>query len=436
MIQAIKLRICPNEIQRIQIHDTIGCSRFIYNQMLAERKEVYEHLKDDKKALHDNKYRTEAEYKKEYPFLRKADSIALQSSREHLNKAYDNFFNGLKTSRKYGFPRFKSKKARESYTTKMTNNNIKIDIQRKMIQLPKLSWIPYKDNRVFSQNIKHATVSKMKTGKYFVSLTLEAQEDIKLLETVRKSKVSAYDMSTKDFLVNDLIKMESPRFYRTEEKKIAKAQRILSQKQEGSKNYEKTRRKVARIYEKVYNRKKDWTHKLTRELTDKYEAIILEDLNIKGMQKYNSGLSKSVTLDFSWHQFTTYLKCKMEWNGHHFVKVDRFFASSKICSNCSEKTNHLTLQDRIWTCSFCKTTHDRDVNASLNLLKEGLRILREERGVTIIHDDTTTDGTAGSHAFGEDVRPISILTNLYRQTSMNKEPPSVRGRESPPFRVE
>jgi len=305
-----------------------------------------------------------------------------------------------------------------------------------MIKLPKLKWIRYKDERVFTQKIKHATVSKTKTGKYFVSLTLEAQEDVELLKEVRTSKICAYDMSAREFLVNHLVKMESPRFYRTEEKKIAKAQRILSRKQEGSKNYVKARLKVAKLYEKVYNRKNDWTHKLTRELADTYEAIILEDLNIKGMQKFNSGLSKSVTLDFSWHQFTTYLKYKMEWNGHHFVKVNRFFASSQTCSKCGEKANHLTLNDRIWTCEACDTTHDRDVNASLNLLREGMRILREERGITIIHDDTTTDGTAGSHAFGEDVRPISILTNLYRQTSMNKELSFVRLRESPPFTVD
>ncbi|MFX1399568.1 MAG: RNA-guided endonuclease TnpB family protein [Promethearchaeota archaeon] len=420
MIKAIKLRIFPNDTQRILIHDTIGCSRFIFNQMLAERKEVYEQLKDDKEALYDYKYKTEANYKKEYPFLKKADSIALQASREHLEEAYNNFFNGS------GFPNFKSKKTRESYTTKMTNGNIKIDFQRKMIKLPKLKWIRYEDDRVFTQEIKHATVSKTKTGIYFVSLTLEAQDDVDLLVQIYLSKISAFDMSAKDFLVNALIKMENPRFYRKEEKKIAKAQRVLSRKQEGSKNYEKTRLRVAKLHEKVYNRKKDWTHELTRKLADEYEAIILEDLNIKGMQQFNSGLSKSVTLDFSWHQFTTYLAYKMEWNGHHLVKVSRKFPSSQLCSACGEKTNHLTLDMREWTCSHCGTHHDRDVNASLNLLKEGLRILTEERHVMVIFDKNdltkqTTDGTAGSHAFGEDVRPISILSNLYRQTSMNKE---------------
>jgi len=429
MIKAIKLRIFPNEEQRIQIHDTIGCSRFIFNQMLAERKEVYEQLKDDKDALYDYTYETEAEYKTEYPFLKKADSIALQASREHLKKAYNNFFNGS------GFPKFKSKKARESYTTKMTNGNIKIDFQRKMIQLPKLSWIPYSDDRIFAQTIKHVTVSKTKTGTYYASLTLEKQPDISLLMHLLYSKITAFDMSAKDFLVNSLMKMENPRFYRAEEKRIAKAQRVLSRKQEGSKNYEKARRKVARIHEKVYKRKKDWTHKLTRTLADEYHAIILEDLNIKGMQKFNSGLSKSVTLDFSWHQFVTFLTYKMKWNGHHLLKVDRFHPSSQLCSACGEKTNHLTLDMREWRCSYCGTHHDRDVNASLNLLYQGLLELVSENPLMIIHDDTPTVGTTGSHAFGEDVRPISILTNLYRQTSMNKELRLARD-ESPPFMVE
>jgi len=421
MIRALNVRIYPNKTQRIQIRKTIGCSRFIYNQMLIERREVYERFKDDKDALKKHTYKTEKQYKVAFPFLKEADSIALQASREHLIEAYQNFFNGLKKGRKVGFPKFKSKKGKETYTTKQTNGNIKIDFERKKLKLPKLEWLRFNDKRVFSEEIKHATIKKTKSNKYFVSLTLEAQEDVKKLQEVHEKDITAFDMSANNFLVNDLVKMENPRFYRLEQKKTKKLNKELSRKKKGSKNREKARVKLARHYDTIYNRKKDWTHKLTRKLADAFDAIILENLNVKGMQKFNSGLSKSVSLDFSWYQFTTYLKYKMEWLGKHFVLVDRFFASSKLCSRCGWKNNNLTLKERAWTCLDCGTTHERDENASVNLRNEGIRILKEEKYVTIIHDDKTTVGTTGSHAFGDDVRPKEILQDLFGQFSRKKE---------------
>ena len=410
MIRAIKLRIYPNEAEQVQIKKTIGSSRLLYNLMLAERIDVYEQLKDDKETLHNYQYKTERQYKEEYPFLKEADSIALQASREHLENAYAHFFNGLKKGRKVGYPRFKSKKGKETYTTKQVNNNIKIDFENKKIKLPKLRWLNYRDNRSFSERIKHATISRTKSNKYFVSLTLEAQEDIPLKQIIHEEDIIAFDMSAKEFLVNDAIRLRNPRFYRSEEKKTRKLHKNLTRKEKDSRNWEKARLKLAKHYEKICDRKKDWTHKLTRTLADNYDAVILEDLNIKGMQQFNSGLSKSVSLDFSWHQFKTYLEYKMAWLGKHFVLVDRFFASSKLCSHCGQKTNDLSLEERVWTCSFCGTFHERDENASMNLKTEGVRILKKENHITVItHNDTRTAGTAGSQAFGEDVRPIKIL---------------------------
>ncbi len=421
MIRAINVRIYPNKTQRAQIHKTIGCSRFIYNQMLSERREVYERFESDVEALKNYVYKTEKQYKVEFPFLKEADSIALQASREHLFEAYRNFFNGLKKGRKVGFPKFKSKKGKENYTTKQTKRNIRIDFERKKLKLPKLGWLRFNDNREFSEKIKHATVKKTKSNKYFVSLTLEAQEDAKELQEVHEKDIIAFDMSAKNFLVNILFKMENPRFYRSEEKKTKKLNRELSRKKKCSKNREKARVKLARQHDKICNRKKDWTHKLTRKLADSFDVVILEDLNVKGMQKFNSGLSKSVSLDFSWYQFTTYLKYKMEWLGKHFILVDRFFASSKLCSRCGWKNNNLTLREREWTCLECGSTHDRDENASVNLKNEGIRILKEEKDITIIHDDAPTVGTTGSYAFGEDVRPKEIFQDLFGQFSQKKE---------------
>jgi putative transposase len=388
--------------------------------MLNERKEVHERLKSKKEAFNNYKYKTEKQYKAEFSFLKEADSIALQASREHLLKAYENFFNGLKKTRKIGFPKFKSKRGKENYTTKHINGNIKIDFERKKVKLPKLGWLKYNDERIFSEKIKYATVKKTKSNRYFVSLTLEAQEDVKEKQIIYERDITAFDMSAKDFLVNNLVKMENPRFYRCEEIKTKKLHRELSRKKKGSKNREKARLNLARHYEKICNQKNDWTHKLTRKLAGSFDAIILEDLNIKGMQAFNSGLSKSISLDFSWYQFTTYLSYKMKWLGKHLILIDRFFASSKLCSCCGWKNNNLTLQARVWTCLDCGAAHDRDKNASLNLKQEGIRIL-EEKHVTIIHDDTSTGGTTGSHAFGDDVRPQEILRDLFRQFSRKKE---------------
>ncbi len=395
--------------------------------MLAERRKVYERLKDERDTLKNYTYKTEKQYKAQYPFLKDADSIALQASREHLYEAYQNFFHGLKNGRKVGFPRFKSKKGKETYTTKHTNGNIKIDFERKKIKLPKLGWIRYIDARAFSELIKHATVKKTKSNKYFVSLILEARDDVPSKQLIDEKDIIAFDMSAKDFLVNEMVRLENPRFYRSEERKTKKLNRELSRKKEGSMNREKARLKLAHHHDKICNRKKDWTHKITRKLADSYDAVILENLNIKGMQQLNSGLSKSVSLDFSWHQFTSYLKYKMEWLGKHFVQVDRFFASSKSCSHCGWKNNNLSLSERVWTCKDCGTLHERDENASVNLKQEGLRILKKEKHITIIHDDSTTGGTTGSHAFGDDVRPQEILRELFGQFSRKKESSSLRG---------
>ena len=421
MIRAINIRIYPNKMQRIQIHKTIGCSRFIYNQMLAERKNIYEQLKQNKEALKKHTYKTEKEYKAQFPYLKEADSIALQASREHLFEAYQSFFKGLKKGYNVGFPHFKSKKGKENYTTKQTNGNIKIDFERKKLKLPKLGWLKFNDKREFSEKIKHATVKKTKSNKFFVALTLEAQEDVKEVKEIHEKDIAAFDMSAKHFLVNYIIKMENPRFYRLEQKKTKKLNKELSRKKIGSRNRAKARLRLARHYDTLCNRKKDWTHKLTRKLADTFDAIILENLNTKGMQKFSSGLAKSITLDFSWYQFTTYLHYKMEWLGKHFILVDRFFASSKLCSCCGWKNNNLTLQERAWTCLDCGTSHDRDENASLNLKQEGMRILQKEKKITIIHDDTSTVGTTGSHAFGDYVRPKEMLQSLFGQFSRKKE---------------
>lgn len=382
--QAVKVRIYPTILQREILNKTFGCCRLLWNQMLAERNEVYQRLKDNSEALREHKYKTEKEYKQEFEFMKEVDSKALQSTTRHLLEAFQNFFNGLKEARKVGYPKFKSKKNRQSYTTYNINNNIKIDFARKRIKLPKVkTWIKYKDNRIFAEPIRHVTVSKTKSGNYYISILIEEEFSITPLTEVHIDNIGAFDMSASEFLVGEGETFSNPRFYRSSESKLKKLHRHLSRKKKGSQNRWKSRLRLSRLYEKIANQKHDWTHKTTLKLANKYEAVILEDLNVKGMQQFNSGLSKSVTLDFSWNQFKTLLNYKLEWRGKYYQEVDRFFPSSKLCSVCGYKNTDLTLEEREWTCPECGTHHHRDENASTNLKREGIRLL-EEKGITVI----------------------------------------------------
>ena len=381
--KAIKIRLYPTILQQELLNKTFGCCRLLWNQMLAERNTVYQHLKGDSEALREYKYKTEKDYKQEFEFMKEVDSKALQSTTRYLLEAFQNFFKALKETRKVGYPKFKSKKNKQTYTTYNINDNIKIDFNQKRIKLPKVkTWIKYKDNRRFAEPIRHVTVSKTKSGKYYVSILIEEELNITPLSEVHSENVAAFDMSASEFLVGEGEGFSNPRFYRSSESKLKKYHRQVSRKKNGSQNRWKARLRLARLYERIAHQKHDWTHKTTLKLANTYDAVILEDLNVKGMQQFNSGLSKSVTLDFSWHQFKTILKYKLEWRGKHYQEVDRFFPSSKLCSVCGYKNMDLTLAEREWTCAECGTHHHRDRNASTNLKREGIRLLRE-KGITV-----------------------------------------------------
>ena len=386
--------------------------------MLEERKNVYQELKDDKDAFYDHKYKTERQYKQDHSFLKEVDSKALQSEWRHLKSAYDNFFRNIKKGIKKGFPKFKSKKNRQSYTTYNINNNCKIDFENKKLKLPKIkTWIKCRDDRVFSEDINHITVSKAKSGKYFASILIKIESNVIPKQAVEEDKIMGFDMSASKFLITKELKLSSPRFYRKEESKLKRLHREASRKEKGSSNRNRARINLARLYEKIENRKRDWIHKITLLLSKHFDCVILENLNIKGMQRFNSGLSKSVSLDFSWNQFVTILKYKMEQKGKHLILVDRYFPSSKLCSECGYKKEDLELSDREWVCPKCQVYHDRDVNASVNLRNEGIRNLKENN-ITIINNDETTVGTTVD-AFGENVRLLD--QEIQEQFSMNYE---------------
>jgi putative transposase len=405
---AYKFRIYPNKGQEEILNKTFGCCRFLWNQMLAEHDDVYARLKDDKDALHDYKYKTEKQYKQAFEFLKEPDAKALQNVNRNLFQAFQNFFDGVAGKRpRVGYPRFKSKHGKQSYTTNNINDNIKIDFKKKKLKLPKINaWFSYRDDRVFDEKIRKVTVSKTKSGKYFASISFKRETSIQEKTTIQESKIASFDMSCKEFMVgtgnNRFI---NPRFYRKHENKIKKLHRELSRKQKGSSNRNKARIKLARFYDGIGNQRNDWQHKLSATLANEHDAIILEDLNIEGMKRFNKGIAKTVTLDFSWGEFTRMLDYKMERRGKHLVKVGRFYPSSKLCSNCGYQHDDLQLSDREWTCLECGLHHERDENSAKTIGKEGKRILREEKNITIIKSSTV--GTTGSHASGDRVRRVN-----------------------------
>ena len=374
--KALKIRIYPNKEQEIAIKKTIGCARFIYNHMLAERIEAYQKLKNKTKELFEYKYKTEAQYKKEFDFLKEADSQGLQQSKNDLSVAYQNFFRSLSGKRKgtSGFPKFHKKGRKDSYRTNITNNNIQIDYPTQKVRLPKFGWMSYRDCRNYSGKMKSATISRTKTGKYFVSLLFEQELELQGIELTSNLKTKGLDMSMSNFFVDD--QGNSPayeRLFRTNELKIAELQRKVSKKKLGSNKRKKVQHRVNVVYETIANKRKDFTHKLSTKLVKEYDVIVVENLNLKAMAQCLN-LGKSVN-DLGYGMFLQQLQYKTLWNNKILIEADKWFASSKTCSKCGFKHSKLQLQDRIFNCPSCGFEIDRDTNAGINLKNYGIKEL-------------------------------------------------------------
>ena len=357
---AFRFRIYPNEVQTNLILQTFGCVRFVYNKILGKADEIC-------KLEGKNKIITPASLKSEFPFLKEVDSLSLANAQMNVKTAFTNFF-----QKRTAFPKFKSKKTvRKSYSTNSVNNSIRIEDNS--IKLPKLGLVKIKLHRSIPQNykIKSATISQEPNGAFYVSILTEFEKDIK--EVPSDNNIVGLDFSMKElFVSSDNQRADYPRFFRKLETKLAKAQRELSRKVKFSSNWNKAKLKVAKIHQSIKNSRKDFLHKLSKELVTKYNAIIIEDLNMKGMSgALNFG--KSVA-DNGWAMFTTMLQYKAMILGKQVIKMDKWFPSSKTCSCCGNIKDSLSLGERVYNCE-CGHTIDRDLNASINIREVGRTLL-------------------------------------------------------------
>ena len=367
--KAYKFRIYPNTEQQVLLARTFGSVRLVYNHYLEAKTKSYE---ETGKSLSYTKCAADlVSFKKENPFLKEVDSIALQQALRHLDAAFQNFFR----EKKVGYPKFKSRKHRhDSYSSVCVNNNIRLECGA--IVLPKIGKVRIKQHRIIPEGhiLKSVTVSKTPTGKYFASVLFEHEVDI---QKVEPGNIIGLDFSMHDLFVSseDEVQVDEQflHHYRKAQDRLAREQRILSHRQKGSRRYEKQRRKVALLHEKIANQRKDYIHKQSRQIANAYDLVCVEDLNMQGMsQALNFGKSVS---DNAWGMFLRFLDYKLTEQGKMLVKIDKWFPSSKTCHKCGYVLEELSLSIRKWECPVCHAVHDRDRNAAKNIKTEGMRMV-------------------------------------------------------------
>ena len=360
--KAYKYRIYPNNEQKEFFSKCFGCVRFFYNKSLNDMNDIY-------KATKKYEDITPHTYKEDYPFLKEVDSLALANAQMNRNAAFKAFFRGTTE-----FPKYKSKKNDQSYTTNNKEGTVRFSDNNRYITIPKCKRIRIKKHRNFVGLIKSATISKTADEKYYISLLVETE--IKPLESTNKA--IGLDLGVKDLVItSNGLKYKNHKYLTKSEEKLAKEQRKLSHMIKGSSNRNKQRIKVARIYKHINNQRNDYLHKLSKHIIDENQVICVEDLKVKKMSKDND-YNKSL-LDSSMSRLLTMLTYKASWYCRTIVKIPSDYPSSQLCHVCGYK-NSITknLNVRKWKCPECGTIHDRDINAANNILRKGIEILSKD----------------------------------------------------------
>ena len=375
--KGVRVRLYPTEKQKILIDETFGCVRFVYNQTLADCKQSYEQLK--RFPSQNERVKNLTKLKEMHKFLKEVDACALQQAVRDFNSALDNFF---KNRSHFGFPKFKTKhEGKQSYRTPYNQGRTRI-LDNQHVKLPKLGSVKTKRfdmPRIYK--IFNITVEKTNTNKYYASICIETE----VQPLPKTGKQVGFDLGLIDLLIgSDGTRFKRPKFDYLYKDKLAKEQRKLSKMRtkleraklnlDECKNYQKQKHKVAKLYEHASNRAKDFNHKLSRKLVEDYDLLAFEDLNVEGMKK-NHRLAYSIA-DARWSQLLNFVRYKCTWYGKDFKQVDRFYASSKICSCCGayhkDMVNALSIRE--WTCPDCGAHHDRDTNAAANILTQALSV--------------------------------------------------------------
>jgi putative transposase len=364
MLRAYKYRIYPNNDQTTMIKVHFGACRFVYNWALEQKIKTYEQSKQSISRF-ELQHLLVHEVKPANTWLKTVNSQALLSSLVNVESAFTKFFR-----EKSGFPHFKSRK--NPVQSFQLPQHYSIDFEKNVIKLPKIGEIEAVLHRRFEGEMKTATISRSSTGKYFISILVDDGKELPSKQEISESATIGIDVGIKDFaILSNGEKVENPKYLKNSLKRMKCLQKRVSKKVKGSKNRDKAKQHLSKIHEIISNQRNNFQHQLSSKLISENQAIALETLNVKGMVK-NHCLAQSIS-DTGWSSFITKLEYKAERLGKTILRIGRFEPSSKICNVCGYYNSNLTLKDREWICPDCKTNHDRDVNAAINIKKFSLQ---------------------------------------------------------------